>query len=581
MSLDRTNANTALAGALVDELARAGCRRAVISPGSRSTPVSLALARHPRIEISVVLDERVAGFVALGIGLAGGMPAPVSCTSGSAAANLHPAVVEADQAGVPMVVLTSDRPPELRGIGAGQTIDQIKLYGSAVRWFCEVGTHAADDPGLLHYRAVGARAAAEAVDGRGPVHLNLAWRDPLGPEPVEGAVTATGELALSGREREAPITSTTAAREPVASALDRIAESLGAASRPLIIAGRQRRPDLPAAVCALAERLGAPLLAEPTSGLRYGPHPSSHLIASYDLLCRELPSALRPDHVLRLGDMPTSKPLRKLLADPAIRQTVVVDGSGWNEPTRIAGELIRADPPAVALGLAERLDGAAAEAPFLSSWWAAEGAAQKAVDACLGTELSEPAIHRSLHRHLPRGSLLLASSMPIRDAESFAPLARAKVDALASRGANGIDGLTSTALGIAIASGEPTVAVLGDLATLHDLGGLLALGASGVDLRLLVINNGGGRIFEFLPQRAQLSAGEFERLFLTPAGVDFADAARLAGIPYARIESIDGLEILSEPGPRLVEAAVDPAGNVELHRTAAERVGEAVGALDL
>ena len=184
--IDATNANTALASALVEELARCGVRRAFLSPGSRSSPVALALDREPAIAVTVVLDERAAGFAALGASLAGGAPAVVACTSGSAAANLHPAVVEADQAGVAMLVLTSDRPPELRGIGAGQTIDQIGLYGAAVRWFCEVGTHAADDQGLLHLRATGSRAVAESNLGRGPVHLNLAWRDPLGPEPRPG-----------------------------------------------------------------------------------------------------------------------------------------------------------------------------------------------------------------------------------------------------------------------------------------------------------------------------------------------------------------------------------------------------------
>ncbi|MBA2523743.1 MAG: 2-succinyl-5-enolpyruvyl-6-hydroxy-3-cyclohexene-1-carboxylic-acid synthase, partial [Solirubrobacterales bacterium] len=197
--IDTTNRNTALASALVEELARSGVRQVVISPGSRSSPLALALERESDIELSVVLDERSAGFVALGAALSGGMPSLVACTSGSAAANLHPAVVEADQAGVPLIVLTSDRPPELRGIGAGQTIDQIGLYGSATRWFCEVGTHEADDTGLLHMRSVACRAFGEATQGRGPVHLNLSWRDPLGPEPRPDDVTATAELALAGR----------------------------------------------------------------------------------------------------------------------------------------------------------------------------------------------------------------------------------------------------------------------------------------------------------------------------------------------------------------------------------------------
>src|SRR5919108_1129341 len=205
--MDPTNRNTALASAMAEELARSGVRRAALSPGSRSTPLAVALWRQPEIEVSVILDERSAGFFALGTALATGIPAAVLCTSGSAAANLHPAVVEADEAGVSLIVLTADRPPELRGIGAGQTIDQLKLYGEAVRWFCEVGTHEADDDGLLHYRSTACRAyaAARGEPRPGPVHLNLAWRDPLAPVPAGGDVTATSPLALEGRG-ERPLT---------------------------------------------------------------------------------------------------------------------------------------------------------------------------------------------------------------------------------------------------------------------------------------------------------------------------------------------------------------------------------------
>src|SRR3954468_15290159 len=231
---------------MAQELARSGVRRAVISPGSRSTPLAVALWREPDIDVTVILDERSAGFFALGTALATGVPAAVLCTSGSAAANLHPAIVEADEAGVPMVVLTADRPPELRDIGAGQTIDQLKLYGDAVRWFCDVGTHEADDDGLLHFRAVACRAYAEALgDPRpGPVHLNVPWREPLAPIPIGGQVTATVSLALHGRG-DAPLN---AVARSIARAhegtLDRLAERLAATERGLIVAGRQMDPML-------------------------------------------------------------------------------------------------------------------------------------------------------------------------------------------------------------------------------------------------------------------------------------------------------------------------------------------------
>ena len=200
--MDPTNANTALASAFVEELARCGLRQAVVSPGSRSTPLAVALWRQAEIEVTVIVDERSAAFFALGAAQATGAPVAMLCTSGTAAANFHPAICEADESGLPLIALTADRPPELRGIGAGQTMDQIKLYGSAVRWFCEVGTHAADDDGLLHYRSTACRAfaAARGEPRPGPVHLNLPWREPLAPVPVDGAVTAADPLALEGRD---------------------------------------------------------------------------------------------------------------------------------------------------------------------------------------------------------------------------------------------------------------------------------------------------------------------------------------------------------------------------------------------
>src|SRR3954462_8388597 len=252
--MDSTNRNTALASAMAEELARSGVERAVISPGSRSTPLAVALWREQGIEVTVILDERSAGFFALGTALATAKPAAVLCTSGSAAANLHPAIAEADEAGVPMVVLTADRPPELRDIGAGQTIDQLKLYGDAVRWFCDVGTHEADDDGLLHFRAVACRAYAVAAgDPRpGPVHLNVPWREPLAPIPVEGQVTASDPLALAGRG-DAPLSKVSVMLPRADEALlDRLAERIGPSARGLIVAGRQMYPLLAEPVSALA-----------------------------------------------------------------------------------------------------------------------------------------------------------------------------------------------------------------------------------------------------------------------------------------------------------------------------------------
>ncbi|HEX3563176.1 MAG TPA: 2-succinyl-5-enolpyruvyl-6-hydroxy-3-cyclohexene-1-carboxylic-acid synthase, partial [Solirubrobacterales bacterium] len=323
--MDPTNRNTALASAMAEELARCGVRRAAISPGSRSTPLAVALWREPRIEVTVILDERSSGFFALGTALATGTPAVVLCTSGSAAANLHPAVVEADEAGVPMIVLTADRPPELRDIGAGQTIDQLKLYGDAVRWFCEVGTHEANDDGLLHFRSIACRAYATALgDPRpGPVHLNIPWREPLAPIPTEGPVTATDPLALEGRG-DAPLNAVSPLQPRADEGLlDRLAESIEGAPRGLIVAGRQADPKLAESISALAAAAGYPILAEPTSQLRRGPHDRSLVVSAYDHLARDRPTELEPELIVRVGDLPTSKPLRQwLVAIEGLQQIV-------------------------------------------------------------------------------------------------------------------------------------------------------------------------------------------------------------------------------------------------------------------
>jgi len=575
--IDTTNQNSALASALVEELGRCGVTTAVLSPGSRSTPIALALDREPGVSVTVVLDERCAGFVALGAGLASRAPAIVACTSGSAAANLHPAVVEADQAGVPLIVLTSDRPPELRGIGAGQTIDQIGLYGAAARWFCEVGTHEANDAGLIHMRSTGIRAYAEATQARGPVHLNLSWRDPLGPEEQRELVTASDPVALDGRSKRRPLTVPIEGREPGEALVAALTESVSGAERGVIVAGRHAEPDLPAALAALSMASGFPILAEPTSQLRFGSHDRAAVIGSYDLIARARPPALVPDLVLRFGDMPTSKPLRKWIAESGVDQIVIDPPGHWNEPTRRAGAFVRADAVSVAVALAERTEVAGHE--WGSRWTDAEGAAQGAIDAVLdGFEgLSEPGVHRALGAVFAGGDqVLTASSMPVRDAEAFIAGGDADVRFYSNRGANGIDGLVSTACGLAIGGSGSTWVVLGDLALAHDLGGLAAIQATDTPLRLVAIDNGGGGIFDFLPQAGQIEAKRFERLFTTPSALDLERVAGLFELPYVAVEELNELEGLADHPLVMAHVRVERAGNVELHGRLAEAVAQAV-----
>jgi 2-succinyl-5-enolpyruvyl-6-hydroxy-3-cyclohexene-1-carboxylate synthase len=579
--VDATNRNTALASAMVEELARCGVRRAALAPGSRSTPLALALWRQPAIEVTVIVDERSAGFFALGAAQSSGRPAAVLCTSGTAAANLHPAVCEADEAAVPLIVLTADRPPELRGIGAGQTIDQLKLYGRAVRWFCELGTHQADDGGLLHFRSVACRAYARArgEPRPGPVHLNVAFRDPLGPEPRPEDVTARSPLALEGR-RERPLVAVApgppGAEEPL---LDELAERLGGSPRGLIVCGRQLDQGLAAPVAALAASSGYPILAEPTSQLRLGEHDRQLVVWPYDWIARLSPDELEPEAVIRFGDMPTSKALRLWLGSlPGLRQVVVDPSFGWNEPSGTAETIVRAEAASTAAALAGRLGRGTGE--WSRAWIGAGRLAADAIEVELSSidETTEPGAHAMLSRLYGDGELVYtASSMPIRDQEAFVPSGPAGVRFLCNRGANGIDGLISSGIGAAAASGHPTWIITGDLGLHHDSNGLAALRDLPGPVRIVVINNDGGGIFEFLPQAAQLERGEFEALLGTPLGIEPARVAAAHGLPHALVADLGRLEEASRL-TGLIEIRVDRRRNVEVHQRIAERVAEALGA---
>jgi 2-succinyl-5-enolpyruvyl-6-hydroxy-3-cyclohexene-1-carboxylate synthase len=575
--MDPTNHNTALASAFAEELARSGLRRAVVSPGSRSTPLAVALWRQPEIEVTVIVDERSAGFFALGAAQASGEPVALLCTSGTALANYHPAVAEADLAAIPLVVLSADRPPELRGIGAGQTIDQIKTFGEAVRWFCEVGTHDADDTGLLHMRSVACRALARARGEirPGPVHLNLPFREPLAPVPVEGAVTATDPLALEGREGR-PLTAVTRVDlEPTAFVLDEVAGHIGDAIAGVIVVGRQTDPELREPLAHLACASGFPILAETTSQLRLGPHDRSYVITTYDTLLRDEHWArgVVPELVLRFGDLPTSKPLREWLTASGADQIVVDPEGGWNEPTNRAAAIIRADPTECASGWAARLE--SEERPAPKAWLTAEAQALVAIAEALDeeTEITEPGLHLALgHAHADGDLVYTASSMPIRDQEAFLGPDDADVLMLCNRGANGIDGLISSGIGAAQASGRPTTIVTGELGFLHDLGGLAALRDVSTPVRIVVIDNGGGGIFHFLPQQAALDPEEFEPLFGTPRAVSVERAAALFDLPYLRLGSLADLPGALAAGTGLIEVRTDRQTNVAAHRRVTDRV---------
>jgi 2-succinyl-5-enolpyruvyl-6-hydroxy-3-cyclohexene-1-carboxylate synthase len=561
-------ANWRLALTLVDELARAGLTDACLAPGSRSAPLAVALAEHPAIRLHVHLDERSAAFFALGAARATGRPAAVLCTSGTAAANLHPAVVEADHGRVPLLVLTADRPPELRDTGANQAIDQVKLYGDGVRLFCEVGAPdtaaaGADDHGAGRYwRSLASRAWAAALGPpAGPVHYNLAFGEPLLPDALDGA-------PAPGRPGGAPWTrvarpSLTPGPQEVAE----LAEAVRACPRGLLVAGWGADLD-PGAVDAFAAAAGWPVLADPISGARRGPA----AISTYDSLLRVEAFARdhRPDLVVRIGAAPTSKVLNAWL-DETIPQIVVDPEAGWPDPGRTASQRLVAAPSALLAAVAASLAGGQRDG-WMERWRAADAVARRAIDELLDAseEPFEARVARDLVAGLPDGAtLVVASSMPVRDVEAFAA-AREGLRLIANRGASGIDGLVATTLGVAATGGGPTAALLGDLALLHDASSLLGAARRARGAVLVVCDNDGGGIFSFLPH-ARLPGDRFEELFGTPHGLDLADLARAARIPVRRVAKASELppaldQALADGGTQVLLVPSDRAANLARHR---------------
>lgn len=520
------NVQATFAATLFDEWARAGVQHVVVSPGSRSTPLALAAARQPRVQVHVVLDERVAGFFAVGLALSTGRPAVVVTTSGTAAVELHPAVVEADLAGVPMIICTADRPPELHHVGAPQTVPQRLLYAEAVRWAFEPGVP--DAAGAGAWRSLAARAFAEATADPGPVHLNLAFRDPL-----------TGDAGglPPGRPDGSPWHVVDAAVSPAA-------PPLPSGARGVIVAGAGTGD--PAAVHALADAMQWPVLADPRSGCRV---PRRTTIAAADAILRA--HRFEPEFVLRVGAPWASKVLNQWLASLGVEQWLYEPHRRWRDPERVVSRLLGALPSA---------GDAPAPPDWLSSWAAAESAAQSAIDAAAA---GEAAIARDLVRGLPDGAnLVVSSSMPVRDVEWYAA-PREGIRVFANRGANGIDGVLSTALGVAAGSpGVPTVALVGDLAFVHDVGALaLAARRPDLDCTFVVVDNQGGGIFSFLPQAHELSASEFEQLFGTPHALNIEAIAHAFGAPKVRVLKSDRSNNVSDHSKvhEAVAAAVEVA----------------------
>jgi 2-succinyl-5-enolpyruvyl-6-hydroxy-3-cyclohexene-1-carboxylate synthase len=554
------DATTAFARTLVDEWTRHGITDACLAPGSRSAPLALALAGDDRIRVHVHLDERSASFFAVGLGRASGRPAVLLCTSGTAAANFHPAVLEAYHGRVPLIVCTADRPPELRDTGAGQTVDQVKLYGDAVRWFHEANVPR-DAPNVgAEWRSLASRSFAAAVGPpAGPVHLDLPFREPLVPTGVE-------LVDAPGRSDDRPWTAhVPGVRAPSVEMLDALAHLVADRPRGLVVAGWGAGVR-PSTVLRFAEAAGWPVLADPISGLRVG-----GTVSTYDSILRDerFASVQRPEVVLRVGGPLTNKVAMQWM-DPTIDQVLVDPDGSWLDPHHAAGGRMAADPELVLAALADALD-VMVDHDWVSAWQSADAAARAAIDNLIDgwDEPFEGRIARDVYAAAPEGSaLVVASSMPVRDLESFAR-PRDGITVHANRGVNGIDGFVSTVLGVAAASEAPTVALVGDLAFLHDTNGLLGATGRGLDATFVVVDNRGGGIFSFLPQ-AELPE-HFEALFSTPQDVDLAALARVYGLAVDEVDRADELApvlqaSIEHGGVNVVRVRTDRATNVTRHR---------------
>ncbi|MGE7880254.1 2-succinyl-5-enolpyruvyl-6-hydroxy-3-cyclohexene-1-carboxylic-acid synthase [Peribacillus muralis] len=560
------DALTAYAASFVDELAENGVKHVVVSPGSRSTPLALLLVEHPDIEIHINVDERSAAFFALGMAKALKEPVGLLCTSGTAAANFYPAVIEAFHSRVPLIVLTADRPHELRDVGAPQAIDQIHLYGRQVKWFVEMALPESTDEMMRYARTVGARAVATAAaQPAGPVHLNFPLREPLIPnleqakefrqkQPAPAVLIESGMRTLS------------------ASQIESIAATLSQAKQGLIVCGELPDPEMKEAIVAIAETLAFPLLADPLSQLRSGSNNKDVIIDAYDTFLRDdaAKAAFSPAVIIRFGAMPVSKPLLLFMKKQKQAITLVVDGgAGWREPAGLATNMIYCEERDFCQRVGEKITSAAGD-EWLRLWQDVNGATKNALASVHDeAELSEGKLFALLADMLPpKSTLFVGNSMPIRDLDTFFMNNEKGIKILANRGANGIDGVVSTALGVSTVA-ENTVLAIGDLSFFHDMNGLLAAKLQKQDITILLINNDGGGIFSFLPIANEKE--HFEMLFGTPHGLDFSHTAKLYGGKYNKVQNWDELksvftESFGIQGLKIIEVPTERESNLHKHR---------------
>lgn len=559
-SLTRYTAN------FIDELVCSGLRHVVISPGSRSTPLAMLCTEHEQLKEWILIDERSAAYFALGIAKETKEPVAIVCTSGTAAANYFPAIVEAYHARIPLVVLTADRPHELRDIGASQTINQVQMYGNFVKKSWEMALPEGSEKMLHYVRNRASRVMIEAQEGNpGPVHVNFPIREPLTPDLSIENLWGKGEkngynLAYEGEKRLTK------------SQLTELAQKLGK-KRGVIVCGPQTDDELAPLITSLSDALGAPILADPLSQLRTGSHEKDLIISTYDTIFRSesLREKLAPDYIIRFGAMPISKSyLFYVEAHADVLQIVVENQRDTREPTNHSSDYFFTESRRFCEDLIPFIKHADLHENWLSSWQQLEQIAMKELKQVETTELTEGEVVRDVIQLVPADSILfVANSMPVRDVDTFLLQMEKKVKLHANRGVSGIDGTMSSALGIAATTRQRVTLIIGDLSFYHDMNSLLAAKHYELDITILLINNNGGGIFSFLPQAKE--AKHFEALFGTPLHIDFQHAVKMYGGAYDKVTDKNAfLEAVKQTehqsGITVIEVQTDREENVIWHR---------------
>ncbi|WP_456277888.1 2-succinyl-5-enolpyruvyl-6-hydroxy-3-cyclohexene-1-carboxylic-acid synthase [Bacillus sp. AK128] len=517
----------------IEGLVKAGVEDVVISPGSRSTPIAILMEEHPTLKTWMNIDERSAAFFALGIAKASRKPVAMLCTSGTAAANYFPAIVEATQAKVPLIVLTADRPHELRDVGAPQAINQIELYGKYSKWFVEMALPESST-NMLHYAfTVASRAVTTSLSSpAGVVHINFPLREPLLPnlEELQWNVIEMEKTVLLPSSEGLP--------HNIYPILPQLTKGRG-----VIVCGPHDQEGFPEAVTTLAEKLGYPVLADPLSQVRSGKHKKEMVIDCYDTILKsnKMFQELKPDIIIRFGAMPVSKVLMQFITQSAPSYQLIVDqDEGWRDPTLSATHFIHMNEKDFCHQLSLNIDKALTESKYFEMW----KKANEIVKPVLSSEVAEfhfegDVVRRLMNKLEDDVSLFIGNSMPIRDIDTFFFVSDHQTRLFANRGANGIDGIISTALGVSTKE-KRLILLVGDLTFYHDLNGLLASKLHRLPITIILVNNNGGGIFSFLPQAKEEK--HFEQLFGTPVHLDYEKVVSMYDGQYTKVSSWEDFE---------------------------------------